>query len=370
MTVRRRRPRLGHVLLAVRVLLAARVLREVARARRRAAPLQPVESLDTLPSISVVIPARDEEGRIGPLLDALRDAPGVGEVIVVDDCSSDGTAALATAAGATVLSGREPPAGWAGKAWALQQGIEAATGDWVVTLDADARPDPCLPSAAVERAVAEGCDLVTVAGRFECPTPWLAVVHPAMLTTLVYRFGPGDSIPPPRRPLANGQCMVLPRAAFRASGALAAVAGDVVEDVALARRIADGGGRVAMVDGGGLLVVRMYEDAADAWRNWGRSLSLPGVDGTARRLVDLAALVVAQALPLPRLLTGRVDLLDLVLLACRWGTLAGTADTYVDRRRVYWASPCADPIAVASVGLGVVRSLRRRPLHWRGRTYS
>jgi dolichol-phosphate mannosyltransferase len=367
--VRRGAPTGRHLLLALRLVLAARVLREVARARRRAAPLTRLETVEGLPTISVVVPARNEESRIGPLLDALRDAPGVAEVLVVDDCSTDGTAALATAAGATVVSGREPPPGWAGKAWAVQQGIEAATGEWVVTLDADARPDPALPAAAVRRAATDGCDLVTVAGRFECPTTGLALVHPAMLTTLVYRFGPGDSIPAPRRPLANGQCMVLPRAAFRASGALAAVAGEVVEDVALARRIAEGGGRVAMVDGGGLLVVRMYEDAADAWRNWGRSLSLPGVDGPVRRVVDLAGLVVAQALPLPRLLTGRADALDLVLLAARAGTLAGTADTYVGRRSVYWASPAADPVAVASVALGVVRSLRRRPVHWRGRTY-
>lgn len=370
MAQRRRLPARRHVLLAVRIVLAARVLREVARARRRAAPLVAPDCVEGLPTISVVVPARNEEARIGPLLTALRDAPGVSEVIVVDDCSTDATASLAEAAGATVLAGREPPAGWAGKAWALQQGIEAATGDWVVTLDADTRPDPNLPAAAVERAVAQGCDLVTVAGRFECPTAGLALVHPAMLTTLVYRFGPGDSTPPPRRPLANGQCMVLPRAEFRASGALAAVAGEVVEDVALARRIARGGGRVSMVDGGGLLVVRMYEDAGDAWRNWGRSLSLPGVDGTARRVVDLAGLVVAQALPLPRLLAGRADLLDLVLLAARAGTLVGTAETYVERRPVYWLSPAADPVAVMSVARGVVRSLGRRPLYWRGRSYS
>lgn len=369
MRLLRHRPAGRHVLLAVRILLVARVLREVARARRRAAPLVARESVDGLPSISVVVPARNEEHRIGPLLAALHDAPGVSEVIVVDDCSTDATAASAVAAGATVLAGREPPAGWAGKAWALQQGIEAATGDWIVTLDADARPDPRLPAAAVDRAVSDGCDLLTVAGRFECPTAGLAVMHPAMLTTLVYRFGPGDSIPAPGRPLANGQCMVMPRAGFRASGALAAVAGEVVEDVALARRIAAGGGRVAMVDGGGLLTVRMYEDAVDAWRNWGRSLSLPGVDSTARRALDLAGLAVAQASPLPRLLTGRADLLDLVLLAARAGTLAGTAATYVERRPVYWLSPCADPVAVLSVGLGVVRSLRRRPLQWRGRTY-
>ena len=93
-------------------------------------------------SISVVVPARDEAARIGPLLEAIVGAPGVTEVIVVDDESADATAGLAAGAGASVVTGRPLPAGWVGKAWALQQGLDAAVGDWVVTLDADTRPDP------------------------------------------------------------------------------------------------------------------------------------------------------------------------------------------------------------------------------------
>jgi dolichol-phosphate mannosyltransferase len=85
----------------------------------------------------VVVPARDEEARIGPLLAALADDPQVGEVIVVDDQSSDATASLASAAGATVVRGAALPPGWVGKPWALHQGLLAATGHWLVTLDAD-----------------------------------------------------------------------------------------------------------------------------------------------------------------------------------------------------------------------------------------
>ena len=97
----------------------------------------------------------DEAERIAPLLDAIVGASGVAEVIVVDDQSSDATAEIARLAGASVVSGAPLPDGWAGKAWALQQGIEAATSDWVVTLDADARPDPQLPTALVARAVGD-----------------------------------------------------------------------------------------------------------------------------------------------------------------------------------------------------------------------
>ena len=187
------------------------------------------------------MPARDEAERIGPLLDRIVDAPGVSEVIVVDDQSSDATADIARRAGATVISGEPLPDSWAGKAWALQQGITAASSDWVVTLDADARPDPALPTAVVARAVAERLDLLTVGGRFECPTIGSRWLHPAMLTTLVYRFGPpGAPASRPERTMANGQCMAVPRAAFLAAGGMEPVRGEVVEDLALARHMAIG----------------------------------------------------------------------------------------------------------------------------------
>ena len=109
-------------------------------------------------AISIVVPARDEATRIGPLLAAVVGAPGVAEVIVVDDESTDGTADVARAGGATVVTGEPLPAGWAGKAWALQQGLDAASGDWVVFLDADTRPSPELPGSLVARMIADDLD--------------------------------------------------------------------------------------------------------------------------------------------------------------------------------------------------------------------
>jgi dolichol-phosphate mannosyltransferase len=315
----------------------------------------------------IVGPVRDEARRIGPLLDALRGAPGVAEVLVVDDESSDDTGSIAAAGGARVIAGGALPGGWAGKAWALQQGLEAATGAWVVTLDADTRPDPILPATLVARATRDGLDLVTVAASFECPTRGTRWLHPALLTTLVYRFGPPDSLRRrrPTRLLANGQCMAFERSALLAAGGLAAVSGSVVEDVALARHLAGRGWAVAMVDGASLLQTRMFESAADAWRGWSRSLALPGVEPLRRQLVDLGIVLVAQAVPLPRLLLRRGDRLDAVLLAIRIGTLAGTCGAYTRRGAPYWLSPLADLPAAAALAAGIVRRRHR----WRGRTY-
>jgi dolichol-phosphate mannosyltransferase len=336
----------------------------VARLAKAARPGAPViaddRPLDT--TIAVVVPARDEAQRIAPLLDALAGAPGVHEVVVVDDRSSDGTAEVAGAHGARVVLGEPLPAGWAGKAWAVQQGIAATTAEWVVTLDADTRPHPALPVSLVRRALADGADMATVAGRFECPTAGATWLHPAMLTTLVYRFGPPGSERRPDRLLANGQCMVLRRAVAD----LAPVHAHTVEDVALARHLAAAGHTVTMVEAPELLTTRMYESFADTFTGWGRSLALPGIEPRGRQWFHLAVVVLAQWLPLPRLLLRRADVVDALALLMRLGTLVGTRRAYRGAAATYWWSPLADGVAVVALARGMVARRQR----WRGRTYA
>ena len=161
--------------------------------------------------------------RIGPLLDAVVGAPGVAEVIVVDD-ESERRHGRRGPPGGRHRGRRAPAAGRLGR-----QGVGAAagarrrrSGEWVVLLDADTRPSPALPAALVARAVADGLDLLTVAGRFECPTAPLRWLHPALLTTLVYRGAPpGAAHPGPvHRRMGNGQCMAARRRTLVDAGGL------------------------------------------------------------------------------------------------------------------------------------------------------
>lgn len=364
----RRFSRLGRVLLVARVVAATVALTRIGRAaRRRPRLIAATTGSAAEPTISVVIPARDEALRIGPLLDLVGRAPGVSEVIVVDDQSSDGTADLAAYSGARVVAGAELPAGWVGKAWALQQGVSAATGDWVVTLDADTRPSPELPRSLVARAVRDALDFVTVGGRFECPTSGVRWLHPALLTTLVYRFGPPGYVGhvPADRQLANGQCMAFDRHRLLAAGGMQPVSSHVIEDVALARHLAAAGWNVAMLDGPDLLTTRMFEDLGHAMSGWSRSLALPGVEPRWRQVVELLLVLVTQALPIPRLIARRGDVLDVGLALMRLGTLAGTADAYERTGAAYWLSPTADLAAVVALARGTITRTHR----WRGRAY-
>jgi dolichol-phosphate mannosyltransferase len=94
-------------------------------------------------------------------------------------------------------------------------------------------------------------------------------------------------------------------------------------------------------------------------------LALPGVEPRGRQLVDVAVVLCAQALPLPRLLARRGDILDMVLLLARLGTLRGTAQAYQRPGVGYWLSPLADMPAVAALLGGIIRPRRS----WRGRSY-
>ena len=367
------------VSLAARAGMAAVVAARLARAARPTPPVLPEPGAALDGTVSVVVPARDEAARIGPLLAAVCADPQVHEVVVVDDESTDDTAAVAAAAGARVVRGAPLPEGWAGKCWALQQGCTAATGTWVVCLDADTEPAPGLAAALVRRAAVDRCDALTAGARFVCDTPGQRWLHPAMLTTLVVRFGPPAARPftrrgrRPGRMVANGQCLVLPRERFLRDGGWEPVRSSLVEDVALVRHLAAQGWRIGFVDASPALEVRMHDTAADTWRAWGRSLPLRGHGADGRALTpwpwlvaDLAAVWVAQGLPLLRLATRRADAVDLALLALRLGTLAGTAPAYRRRGAAYWLSPLADPAVAVRLTGSALRPERR----WRGRSYT
>ncbi len=356
------RPLSRSALAAPQALALLVTLARLGRGRRRRAALSPASVSET---ITAVIPARDEAERIGPCLDGLTADPALLEIIVVDDGSRDGTAEVARARGARVVAAGPPPAGWVGKPWALQQGLEAARGDIVVSLDADTRPAPGLAGALA--AALGDADLVSAGARFVCDTAGERWLHPALLTTLVYRYGPPDSAAPvaPDRLVINGQCTAVRREALLAAGGYAPAAGHMTDDAAFARSLARRGWRVAFHDAGALLAVDMHDSGRETWREWGRSIALADVTSPARRAADVALVWLACGMPPLRVLFGRSTVLDKVLLAVRLTLLVPLAGSYTRRGAAYWLSPLADPLAAVRLTLSALRPAKR----WRGRDY-
>ena len=312
-----------------------------------------------------MIPARDEAARIVPCLEGVASAPGVSEVIVVDDGSSDATTTLARRHGARVIAAGEPAAGWVGKPWALQRGLEAARGEVVVSLDADTRPAPGLVPGLVDAL--RDADFVSAGARFRCETAGERWLHPAMLATLVYRFGPPDAAARARagRLLVSGQCTAVQRRTLLAAGGYRDAAGHTTDDIALARALARRGWRIAFRSAAEVLAVDMHDSVGQTWHEWGRSIAMRDVTPAAALVADVAVVWLTLGLPPLRMIARRAGPLDRGLLILRVVMTIALAASYERRGPAYWLSPLADPAAAVRLTLSAV--VRRR--RWRGRVY-
>ncbi|WP_436794436.1 glycosyltransferase [Actinospongicola halichondriae] len=361
------RPTLGSAArLALLVVAIARIARGATRSDpigRSPRPATTDGPADLGSDVTIVIPARDEADRIGPCVRAL--APTTATILVVDDGSSDATREVAEGAGATVVSAGPLPDGWAGKAHALQVGLDIAATATVVTLDADTRahPDflPAIISALGDRA------MVSAGARVDAPIATGRAVHASMLATLVYRFGPpGVPARSVERVMANGQCMAFDREALIQAGGFAPVAGSLTEDVELARHLAAAGLDVAFEDATSVLDVEGYGGARDTVDGWGRSLALREVTSAPWMAADLAVLWSTMALPVPRLLAGRGDIIDVAALALRLGVAVATRGAFRQHGWPLLAAPLADPLVALRVTSGAIRPATA----WRGRDYA
>lgn len=366
------------VLAVAQIAAGIVVLRRLARGRERPAPLA-AGGPAAAGSISVLIPARDEEHRLGPLLEAIAAfGPAVAEILIVDDRSTDATPALIDAAADADprirrIAGRELAEGWVGKQHALQQGLVEARAPWCLCLDADTVPDAALPDALLDALRDGDLDAISAAPRFAVDTLGESLLHPALLATLVYRFGPPTDEPSrDERVVGNGQCLLLPTERLRAAGGWEPVRANMTEDVALIRHLIRAQWRVGMRDASRLLVVDMHASGREAWREWGRSLALPGVASGREQLVDIVTLALALVVPLAIVIAAPwgsrwwLVVPALVLLGVRWLFHVALRPTYDHPRWTYWLAPLADPLAVLRLVASAVRPNRR----WRGRSYA
>lgn len=224
-----------------------------------------------VPSVTVCIPARNEERNIGTLLTMLRAqtlAPQ--SILVLDDQSQDATVRIVGEharedARIRLLSGTAPPAGWTGKNWACHQLSEASEGDVLLFVDADVRPSPQAVEHSVATLLSYGADAVSAFPRQLLSGVTAAMIIPVM-DVLLYGFLPLPLVFRTRAvslAAANGQWFAFTREMYRRVGGHAAVRGYIVEDVELARAVKRVGGRLLLASGNGSVDCRMYESAGE-----------------------------------------------------------------------------------------------------------
>lgn len=333
-------------------------------------------------SISVLIPARNEAGRIGPCLRSLLDqkVPPT-EILVLDDRSDDGTRdevesfiGMGQGVEFRCLSGEDLPEGWTGKAWACHQLAAAASGEILVFTDADTRHRPDAIASAIGWMQIRRADWISLWPRQTTLTLGEKLVVP-FVHILLLCFLP-HWMPGRWRSLgaANGQFIAVTRRAYDQLGGHETVRGHLVEDVALARRARQMGLKALNADGSRHVECRMYENLPQIWEGFSKNLRA-GCDGSVTAFLMLQGIhLVCFLLPFLWLVLGLAT--GAGWLAC---VIAQILGIYTMRFLLVWK--VGHPLAGAilhplgqilelAIAANSWRNFARRRITWKGRTYS
>lgn len=359
--------------------------------------LRPVAALRRWPSVAVIVPARDEAEVLPATLPALlgQRYPGPVRVIVVDDHSGDGTAALArslaggpgvsgdaagrraveasgSGAGAAielqVVAAGNRPAGWTGKLWALQCGLgRAADADFVLFTDADI----CHAAGSLARLVSLAetgrYDAVSLMAKLRTGGPWERLLIPAFVYffAMLYPFR-WVNRRPVRHAAAAGGCILVRRSMLEATGGLAAVRQRVIDDVSFAQLLAAGGARLWLGHGEEVRSVRPYQGLGDLWAMVARSAFAQLRHSASALVGTVVGLSVVFVVPVVCLVAGVVAS-NATVAGLGGGAWALMALTYLPMQRYYrlgWWRAATLPVAAVLYLAMTVDSARR---HWLGR---
>ena len=228
--------------------------------------------------VSAIIPARNEEASIARAVESVAAQAEVGEVIVVNDQSTDRTGEILAElvgriAKLRVLETGTLPAGWTGKNYALSIGVAAASGEWLLFTDADTFHLPGSTARALADAKEHGAALVSYSPEQEMETFWERALIPVIYCSLARRYS-YSRINDPELPdaAANGQFLLIRRDVYNSVGGHAAVAPQILEDVALAEIVKNTGHRIYFANPRGVIRARMYRSFGAMWEGWTKNL--------------------------------------------------------------------------------------------------
>lgn len=254
-------------------------------------------SNEQLPSISVIVPVRNEEGKVGRCLEslALQDYPDF-EIIVIDDKSTDSSGRIiadlaARFSNIKVINGRESRQGWLGKCNALNHGSPHAKGDWLVFTDADTFHNPNSLRDAVGAAISYNVDMISFMPVQELYSFGERVIMPVLLGSFLMG-DPTNSINDPKstRAYAYGQYIMVKRTTYDAIGGHESVKDQILDDISIGRVTKEKGFSVTACDGRPLYRVRMYTNFSELWSGWTKNAfalincSIPSLIGVVMML--------------------------------------------------------------------------------------
>jgi glycosyltransferase involved in cell wall biosynthesis len=229
-------------------------------------------------SVTAIVPARNEEVVIATCILSLASQPEIAEILVVNDQSTDATASVVRSLmekipNLRLLEGGRLPDGWVGKNHALWVGVQQARCAWLLFTDADAEHERDSVSRALHIAQEQGAALISFSPEQVTEAWYEKALIPYIYLRLAKRFS-YERVNDPSSPAAaaNGQFLMMRRDVYEAIAGHSSVAGEVLEDVALAMRVKAAGQRIWFGSGKGIVRVRMYRSFQEMWQGWRKNL--------------------------------------------------------------------------------------------------
>ena len=302
------------------LVFAAAICFLIVRALRQRGLLQELSPVVTaaapeLPTVAVIIPARNEAGNIAACLLSLAGQNYPADrlrIFVIDDGSSDGTPAIVSALAGQYPMIRllhSPPlgAGWTGKCQACWEGAKAVDPDtdYLCFIDADMRAEPELLRSSIMAALDQDIALLSLAPRHELVSFAERLLLPCGHYLLGFRQDLAQlQAPDSTNATVTGQFILVERAAYERVGGHAAVRGIISEDVALGRLVKNSGSRVLLMGGVQLISTRMYHGWQSLWHGIAKNY-VDMLDGPLSTVTTaLAAFALAWAAYLLPVLDG------------------------------------------------------------------
>jgi hopene-associated glycosyltransferase HpnB len=328
-----------------------------------------------LSDTTVLIPARNEAMVIERTLAALRLQGAAFQVVLVNDQSSDETEVLARStllSRLKIVSGEPLPAGWIGKLWALQQGLESVETDFVLLLDADIELASGMVATLRQKLVTERLDLVSIMAELRMENFWEKLLVPAFVYffRLLYPFSRGNN---PRSSLgvAAGGCIFIRSQILRDMGGFAALRDAIIDDCSLANLVKARGGRTWIGLSQSVRSHRVYSDLATFWHMVARSAFTQLRYSTTLLLATTVGMVSGLWTPILGLFWGSWW----SKIVCLIGLCAMTFSylpTLLFYHRSGWRAltlPMAGTLYVLMTWSSAIRYWKGQRSEWKGRVY-
>ncbi len=345
-------------------------------------PSLPKDSQGPSPLVSVIVPARNEEDTIQDSVQSLLDLEyGEKEIVVVEGNSDDRTPDALKRFGDTIEVLSEPPrpADWIGKNWACHNGYLRARGELLLFTDADTIHAPDSLRRSVSYLLSQQVDMVSILPRLEMRSRWEKVMLPFVGHLIILFYG-GPSVNDDNRSkfFANGQYILIKRSVYDRIHGHARVAGEILEDIGLARVVKREGFRVRVLYGAGAFRTKMYGNWSELWEGFVKNTFPAFRFDTLHILAAIGILLLAFLVPFPTFYFSLRNMPPsspanfLLGLACLSivGRMLAIYFKAGAGLRYGLLFPAAVILEVMIMTVSAFRILSGRGIRWKGRLYS